>query len=65
MGKMISLSADGKSIALTHHDAGSTSFSLDRQTLHDREKTLNLPIFGQVVRDVIAGVEDIPWEELM
>ncbi|KAI6789773.1 hypothetical protein KC343_g875 [Hortaea werneckii] len=59
MSKMLSPFAYGKSIALRHNNARTMSFSLDRQTLHYREKIVNLPLFGRVVRDVITTAEDI------
>ncbi|KAI7286249.1 hypothetical protein KC352_g4971 [Hortaea werneckii] len=63
MSKMLSLWAYGKSIALSHNNAGAMSFSLARQTLHYREKIFNQPLFVQV--DVISAAEDILWAELM
>ena len=62
---MLSLLAYGKSVAMSHNNAGIISFSLDRTVMNYRGKPINLERFGRMVREVVAEAEDKLWQELM
>ncbi|KAK5162702.1 uncharacterized protein LTR77_011237 [Saxophila tyrrhenica] len=65
MSKMLSLLAYGKSVAMSHNNAGMISFSLNRTVMNFRGKPINLKKFSRMVQDVIAKAEDRLWGELM
>ena len=65
MSKMLSLLAYGKSVVISHNNAGIISFSLDRTVINYRGKPINLERFGRMVREVVAEAEDKLWQELM
>ena len=65
MSKMLSLLAYGKSVAMSHNNAGMISFSLNRTVMNFRGKPINLSRFSKMVQDVVAEAEDKLWGELM
>ena len=65
MSKMLSLLAYGKSVAMSHNNAGMISFSVNRMVMHFRGKPINLERFGKMVQEVVAEAEDKLWRELM
>lgn len=62
---MLSLLAYGKSIALSHNNAGSVSWSLDRTVMHYRGQPISLERVGRMIQDVVREAEDKLWAELM
>lgn len=49
ISKMLSLLAYGKSVAISHNNAGIISFSLNRTVINFRGKPINLTRFGKMI----------------
>ncbi|TKA62306.1 hypothetical protein B0A55_12932, partial [Friedmanniomyces simplex] len=65
VSKMISLLAYGKTIALSHNNTGSVSWSLDRTVVQYRGRPIYLDRVGEMMQNVVREAEDKLWAELM
>ncbi|KAK3615740.1 hypothetical protein LTR22_027322 [Elasticomyces elasticus] len=65
VSKMLSLLAYGKSMALSHNNAGVISWSLDRTVMSYRGRPIKLARLQEMISSVIDEATDKLWAELM